>query len=219
MTCFTNFLASAGAGRFPLDFFSFHSYASPAATVKQMAWCRRQLDEYGFKDTEMSLNEWLPDPAHEDLGTAKQAAAIAAELVALQHGPVADAEIYDARCGVGAYSPLFNCLTFKPHKAYYVFLAFNELRKLGRAVKVTGSADQVGAETGLWATAAVGADGTGAALFANTGRPQPIDLGAFARRVLDCRVIDEMRQYELADPPTEIGSNTVLLVRYAKNNR
>lgn len=216
VTCFTNFLAAAEVRRFPLDFFSFHSYASPAATVKQMAWCRKTLDAYGLKDTEMSLNEWLPDPEHKDLGTAKQAASIAAELVALQHGPVVDAEIYDARCGVGAYSPLFNCLTFKPHKAYYVYLAFNELRKLGRSVKVSGSADQTGAETGVWVTAAVGADGTGAALFANTGAPQPIDLGAFGRRVLDCRIIDETRQYEPIEPPTVIGSNAVLLVRYAR---
>ena len=82
---------------------------------------------------------------------------------------------------------------------------------------MSGSADQTGAETGVWATAAVGADGAGAALFANTGAPQPVDLGAFGRRVLDCRIIDETRQYETIEPPAEIGANAVLLVRYAKN--
>ena len=34
---------------------------------------------------------------------------------------------------MGNYSPLFNPLTYKPHKAYYAFTAFNELRKRGTA--------------------------------------------------------------------------------------
>ena len=61
---------------------------------------------------------------------------MAAELIALQNGPCALACIYDARCGIGNYSPLFNPFTYKPHKAYYAFTAFNELRRRGTAVRV-----------------------------------------------------------------------------------
>ena len=53
----------------------------------------------------------------DKLGTARQAAEIAAVLVDFQNGLVDSAAIYDARCGVGNYSPLFNPLTYKPHKA------------------------------------------------------------------------------------------------------
>ena len=84
-----------------------------------------------------------------------QAALIAAQLASFQNGSVADAELYDARCGLGAYSPLFNGITRTP---YYVYMAFNVLRKLGTAVKVTGGADEPGVSTGLWACAAT--DGT-----------------------------------------------------------
>ena len=72
-------------------------------------------------------------------------AVFAAVLVGFQNGPVDSAAIYDARCGVGNYSPLFNPLTYKPHKAYCAFLAFNELRKavLCRITDATRSFEEV----------------------------------------------------------------------------
>ena len=42
-------------------------------------------------------NEWLPYVCHDNLGTAKQAAGIAAELIGLQNGPCDLACIYDTR--------------------------------------------------------------------------------------------------------------------------
>lgn len=96
-----------------------------------MRYADRLLDEYGFtrEKTKRVFNEWLPFPSLESLGSAHQASAIAAELIGLQNGPCDVACIYDARCGVGMFSPLFNPLTQKPHKAYWSFVAFNELRK------------------------------------------------------------------------------------------
>ena len=99
--------------------------------MRQVRYADRLLDEYGFtrEKTKRVFNEWLPFPSLESLGSAHQASAIAAELIGLQNGPCDVACIYDARCGVGMFSPLFNPLTQKPHKAYWSFVAFNELRK------------------------------------------------------------------------------------------
>ena len=134
--CAKEFLSAVRNGGWPLDFFSYHSYSKPSVALRQVLYADALLDEYGFssKKTERVFNEWLPSASVENLGSALQASDIAAELIGLQNGPCDIACIYDARCGVGAYSPLFNPLTQKPHKAYYAFLAFNELRKLRTAV-------------------------------------------------------------------------------------
>ena len=104
VTCFHSFLKRARSEGWPLDFFSAHSYSCTANAIKQMQYARKTLDEYGFKKTELSVNEWLPDPAIEKSNTGKQAAEIAAEMIGFQNIGVNDAEIYDAKMGGGRYS-------------------------------------------------------------------------------------------------------------------
>ena len=209
--CFTNFLDCARSGKMPLDFFSFHFYDRPEFLARQMAYCRRTLDEYGFAKTEMSLNEWHPGGSIRALGTAAQAADVAAILAILQNGPVADAEIYDARCSVGVYSPLFNCLTCKPHKAYCAFLAFNELRKLGQAVKTTDAE-----RPGLWACAAKGADGKSGAVFAanTTASAMPLPKVLGAAKAVRSRAIDADHDFADVELSDTIGPKTALLIEY-----
>ncbi len=137
--CSHKFLAAARANKWPLDFFSYHSYSDAKEAMRQVRFADEHLNAYGFTadKCERHFNEWLPFVGHENLGSAKQAAGIAAELLGLQNGPCDVACIYDARCNVGAYSALFNPMTYKPHKAYYAFMAFNELRRNGMAVACT----------------------------------------------------------------------------------
>ena len=160
--CSRKFLAAAKENGWPLDFFSFHSYSAPAEALRQVRFADEHLNEYGFTrgKTERHFNEWLPYVGHQNLGTAKQAAGIAAELIGLQNGPCDLACIYDARCGLGNYSPLFNPMTYKPHKAYYAFTAFNELRMRGMAVRATSD------DKDVWVAAANGKKG-GAVMVAN----------------------------------------------------
>ncbi len=134
--CSHKFLAAARDNGWPLDFFSFHSYSPPTEAMRQVRFADEHLNEYGFTADrcERHFNEWLPYVSHDNLGTALQAAGVAAELIALQNGPCDLACIYDARCGIGNYSPLFDPSTYKPRKAYYAFTAFNELRRRGTAV-------------------------------------------------------------------------------------
>lgn len=141
--CFLMFLERAKKQGWPLDFFSCHSYADVGDALFQFAYARKTLDAYGFASTELSVNEWLPNPSKEKLGTARQAAEIASGLIGFENGVVDDAEIYDARATGGTYAPLFHPETYKPRKAYYSFVAFNALRELGHAVSAPSTPDGV----------------------------------------------------------------------------
>ncbi len=237
LECFHSFLKFVHERGCPLDFFSWHSYSGVEDMMEQARYIRDALDEAGFADVPTCLNEWLPTPSHDKLGTALQAAEVAAALIALQNGPVDLAAIYDARCGMGNYSPLFNPFTYGPHKAYYAFMAFNELCKRGTAVEV--SCD--GPSPAAYSTAAKGEDGSIAIMLANPGeeelqleleiasglsreatlRPQSGHLSGEAAlngtkaspsTSVRCRIIDETRTWEDIPCPTALPPHAVLLV-------
>ena len=193
--CFHQFLKYVKEHECPIDYFSYHSYSYVPQLMEQTRYVRKSLDEAGFKGLETCLNEWLPAPNHEKLGTAQQAAEVAAVLVGFQNGPVDSAAIYDARCGVGNYSPLFNPLTYKPHKAYYAFMAFNELRKAGTAIAAESDAAKV------WVSAAKGDDGIVAMVVNFGAAPQPLTLDLGGRQVASCRIVDGTRTWEEVSLP------------------
>ena len=226
------FLAAAQKNGWPLDFFSFHSYSAPSEALRQVRYADRLLDEFGFTrgKTKRVFNEWLPFPSLESLGSAHQASAIAAELIGLQNGPCDIACVYDARCREGIFSPLFNPLTQKPHKAYYAFMAFNELRKRGTAVKACVSShkdhkehkDAVKAASfvaeSVYAAAARGEDGSVAVMLANPGsKEKPFALevgGGVISSAAVCRVIDEKHTWKETPLPAALPPRSVLLVEF-----
>jgi len=198
VACCEKFLDYVRENKVPLDFFSFHSYSSARDVVRQVAAAQRLLKEHGLDGVETWLDEWLCYVSHESLGTAKQAAGIAAELIGLQNSAVSGACIYDAKCGLGDYSPLFNPMTYKPHKAYYAFTAFSELRKLGRAVEVrTDDAD-------LWAAAA--SDGRRVALMLANETEREIAFGLDGKglRFVSCRMTDGACTDAVVPQPTAV---------------
>ena len=206
--CATNFLAAARTNDWPLDFFSFHSYSDPAEAIRQVEFADRLLDRYGFthEKTERVFNEWMPFVSHENLGSAKQAAGIAAELIGLQNGPCDIACLYDARCDVGNYSPLFNPLTYKPHKAYDAFVAFNELRKLGTAVRCTSS------DSSVWAAAA-SCDGRTVLMAANVSdRAKPFSVRGLPGEASGF-LTDETRSRTQTGVPSELPPHSILLLK------
>ena len=216
LACFHFFLDYVRKHGCPLDFFSYHSYAGVDDLAFQIAYVREHLDKAGFSGVPTCLNEWLPAPDHDKLGTALQASEVAATLLLFQNGPVDSAAIYDARCGVGAYSPLFNPLTYKPHKAYWAFVAFNELRKRGTAVQVRVAAQGEGAPESaspLYAAAARGEDGSLAAMVANCGvDPVPLALDLGNRAAKRCRIVDDGRTWEDAALPDALPPRSFVLV-------
>ena len=233
--CFHAFLEFVREHGCPLDFFSYHSYSGVADMVEQTRYVRDALDKAGFANVPTCLDEWLPAPSHDKLGTALQAAEVAAALIAFQNGPVDSAAIYDARCGLGDYSPLFNPLTYKPHKAYYAFLAFHELRKRGTAVLVDVNHEIHEPHEAIYAAAALSEKAPLAVMLANTGdeeapfvlevagdssiRHSPFVVRSSPEAAppasVRCRIVDETRTWEETPLPAALPPHSLLLVEFA----
>lgn len=131
MKFFLGFLSYVKEHNSPLDFFSWHSY-SPVKLVECMAdYISDKLSEYGFSKTEIMLNEWNPNFEYGKLGSSEACACAAAVMCSMQNRKVDILCYYDARMQASLYGGLFNAYTEKPFCAYYAFLAFGEMLKLG----------------------------------------------------------------------------------------
>lgn len=186
VVCAREFLSAVRGNGWPLDFFSFHSYSEAKDAVRQVRFADSLLNEYGFTAdrTERHFNEWLPYVGRDSLGSNKQAAGVAAELIGLQNGPCDLACIYDARCTTSIYSPLFDPISYKPRKSYYAFVAFNELRKCGHAVKA------VSTDVDLWVAAARGLE-IGVVMIANDSEQEKsLSLDCNGADPTFCRITD-----------------------------
>ena len=138
------FLAAltANGKRVPLDFFSWHQYASDPVMLKKAAvYTRKMLDKYGYKDTESILNEWnyvrgWQGQQYLDgmkaVRSIKGAAYAAAYMCLGQDLPVDMLMYYDAR--PTGWNGIFN--GSEALKTYYVFRIWAKLAELGQQIRV-----------------------------------------------------------------------------------
>ena len=187
------FLAYCRDHEIPLDFFSWHVYATePKQITERCHRARALMDKYGYGKAESILNEWnyvkgwTDDFAYSlevESGRFNQkvAAFIMATMVDCQSVPLDMLMFYDARLGTGMNS-LFARPTYQPLKGYYPFYAWTKLRDCGTQVACTvreGRGKESNANTGtvfksergkpvgsFRAVAAKGADGSGAVIVA-----------------------------------------------------
>ena len=202
--CFEKFVDFIRKNKCPLDFFSFHFYDKFHKIGEPIEYVRKTLDKAGFKKTELSLNEWKP--SGDEIDSPQQAAHRAAALLILQDSSLNDAELYDARCGMGAYSPLFNPITHKPRRGYYALKAFNELYKRGKALKVSGLPKDV------YGCAAQGKQDVALMLVNCSGKTQKIGLD----NIKSCLLLDEAHNLENVPAPTQIEDLAVMLLTLKK---
>ena len=187
------FLAYCRDNAVPLDFFSWHIYATEPRQIADRAVAARKLmDKYGFKKSESVLNEWnyvkgwVDDMVYSlevESGRFNQkgAAFVMATMVDCQSKPVDMLMFYDARLSSGMNS-MFSKPTYQPMKGYYPFYAWSKLVDCGTQVACTvreGRGKASDAHTGtvfksendnpvdcLRAVAAKGDDGSGAVIVA-----------------------------------------------------
>lgn len=142
-----------GAG---LDFFSFHRYAKQLEEFSgDILKVRARLDEFGFTDTEIILNEWnyikgwSGDEWRYSLAMEKGLKGSAFALGAMCAGQALPLDMlmyYDARpCGMNG---LFDTDTLRPLKTYYAYKAFADLKDLGDSVRVQTDGENIYAVAG-----------------------------------------------------------------------
>ena len=127
-------------------------------------------------------------------------------LIGLQNGPCDLACVYDARCGIGNYSPLFDPMTYKPHKAYYAFTAFNELRRRETAVKATSSDERV------FVTAAKGVSDAAVMIVNESNDEKPLTVDFQGRRTALVRITDAERTDASVSLPERIPPHSILII-------
>ena len=187
------FLAYCRDNDVPLDFFSWHIYATePKQIADRCRQSRKLLDKYGFEKSGSILNEWnyvkgWTDDWVYSLETEsgrfnqKAAAFIVSTMIECQSLPLDILMFYDARTSTSMNS-MFNLTTLWPMKGYYPFYAWAKLRDRGTQVACsvkegrgkastanTGTVfkSEIGKPVGSFrAVAAKGPDGTGALIVA-----------------------------------------------------
>ena len=140
----------------PLDFFSWHSYADCESNVAFAQYARKTLDEYGFTGTEMHLNEW--NVGRDIRATTLDMAMIAQMMCRMHTVDVRVMNYYDAQTW-STYAGVYDANKRTVAPAYYSFVYYNHLYRLGSCVAMEGDC----------ANALAATNGSrGAVLIANT---------------------------------------------------
>ena len=169
----------------PMDFFSFHKYASvPEKFAEDIEIAKNYMVEAGYPDCELILNEWnyllgwSPKEKllqsyrglHELIG----ASFCAAVMTVCQNTALDHLMYYDARHS-SYFNGLFERYSWENLKPYYAFYAFADLAELGVQVKTETDGE------GLYALAAKSKDGKrGALLLTNYRNEASLDGEGYA---------------------------------------
>ncbi len=119
----------------PIDFFSWHSYATVEKTVEMSKFLDRVLKEFGYEGLEIHINEWNNSKGREKVGKSISSAATARMMCAMQDTSTYMMCYYDARINTfGTYAGLFNPYTLKPVSTFYTLAAWGEMYALENQV-------------------------------------------------------------------------------------
>lgn len=146
------FIVEAGKRKIPLDFFSWHGYSTdPHHYERSVARVKVLLEENGYYNTELILNEWnyVKGWVHEDMlesyqtiHNEKGAAFVAASILTAQKTAMDMFMYYDAAPS-SAYTGIFEPWTFKRQKPYYAFWQFNKLYQLKNELLTTTDSEKL----------------------------------------------------------------------------
>lgn len=192
---FNDFLKyiSAPGTRAPLDFFSWHLYfANPDTIAKHAEYVRSKLDENGFANVESIFNEWNDNTRIDESDLRRTylgASNVGAAFCIMQDAPIDKAMYYNARPG-GVYCGLYEPPN-KLAKSYFVFKAFNELKKLGNAALCESSRDR-----GIYVCAAISDSGKERAILVSNNSPDRKRVKmSFNGKLKSCLIIDDRYSY------------------------
>jgi xylan 1,4-beta-xylosidase len=134
-----DFLKFVKARKLPLDFYSWHWYATdsndPQDVIRIAHDVRARLDRHGFKKTLSMLNEWnygLIDPPPPDL---QRAGFLTSALIYMQDSPVDISAIYRA-------DNVFGPKGVTPLKTGHALIALGRMKDTPQKLSVAGADDK-----------------------------------------------------------------------------
>jgi hypothetical protein len=134
-----DFLDYVRANRLPLDFYSWHWYATDSADPQDLVRIgrsiRARLDKHGFRKTLSMVNEWnygLMEPLPTDM---HRASFITSALIYMQRAPIDLAALYRA-------DNVFGLEGTTPHKTGYALIALGRMKDTPLLLNATGADDK-----------------------------------------------------------------------------
>ena len=134
-----DFLAYVRAKKLPLDFYSWHWYATDSADPQDFTRIahniRSRLDQHGLRKTLSMLNEWnygLMEPLPSDL---ERASFITSSLIYMQHAPIDLATLYRA-------DNVFGLKGTTPNKTGYALIALGRMKDTPHSLAASGADDR-----------------------------------------------------------------------------
>ncbi len=196
----------------PLDFFSWHIYASdPSEVLAHARYCREKLDAAGFGGTESILDEW--NRTGKDMFEAMrgmEGASFTAEVMCrLQRTDDVDVACYYDAQPDQLFGGLFIRHTQTPSRAYYAVKVFGKLYSLGKEADCTAGTD-------LAVSAATDGKHRGVVVVNYEKESRPIKLSFPGAGRLRLYLLDGLHDLSLISDVlcdtiiTECGKNTVL---------
>ena len=197
-----------------LDFFSWHSYADVTDNVKYAEYARQKLDSFGYRETEIYLDEW--NPGVEQKGLLRDAANIAAGMCLMQETPTDMCMYYDAQitselCG------MFDFVAHDVYKAYYAFYAFHKLYVLGREATSNSNME------GVYCCAATDGKSAGILIVNRTAEEAKFNLVLQGADVKDavCYAVDEEHDFQknrAAFSGAAMPANAIWYIHFSKTD-
>lgn len=133
-----DFLEYVRAKRLPLDFYSWHWYATDSADPQDIVRIgrsiRARLDQHGFRKTLSMVNEWnygLMEPLPTDM---HRASFITSSIIYMQRAPIDLAALYRA-------DNVFGPQGTTPHKTGYALIALGRMKDTPYALEASGADD------------------------------------------------------------------------------
>jgi hypothetical protein len=134
-----DFLDYVRAKKLPLDFYSWHWYATDSADPQDFTRIARsirtRLDQHGFRKTLSMLNEWnygLMEPLPSDL---ERASFITSSLIYMQRAPIDVATLYRA-------DNVFGPRGTTPNKTGYALIALGQMKDTPYSLDASGADDR-----------------------------------------------------------------------------
>ncbi len=193
----------------PMDFFSWHSYYSVKKSEILAEFLDTVLQDYGFQDIEVLLDEWNNAHEPELRGTSYAAANAAAMMLTFQNRKADILCYYDATFSASMYAGMFSPVTYQPFCLYYAFQAFGYLYALGKQAKCDCDADE------LYAIAATDGADKNAIMIANIAQLEK-NVELKLEGSYKVYLIDEghtMTETELSPCSFVLKANQVVLIK------